>query len=114
MRFQSSHVTSTAFLRTLHPALLTRMSIRGYAFAASLTIARMLSSQRTSSASGTARRPIDSTSAWNGFSDSGVRLVITRSAPARASARAKVCPSPRLAPVTMATFPVRSKALMAE
>src|SRR5205823_9776722 len=39
---------------------------------------------------------------------SSSRLVTTRSAPARASARANVRPSPRLAPVTMATRRVRS------
>src|SRR2546429_9256662 len=42
---------------------------------------------------------------------SGLRLVRTRSAPAFASARAKYWPRPRLAPVTMATRPVRSKRL---
>ncbi len=36
IRFQSSHVTSTAGFRTLHPALFTRMSMRPNAFAASL------------------------------------------------------------------------------
>src|SRR5258707_14325807 len=42
---------------------------------------------------------------------SRLRLVTTRSAPAFASARAKYWPRPRLAPVTMATRPVRSKRL---
>ena len=37
-----------------------------------------------------------------------VRLVRIRSAPALASARAKYWPRPRLAPVTRATWPVRS------
>src|ERR1017187_8362520 len=35
---------------------------------------------------------------------------MTRSAPARASARPKYWPSPRLVPVTMATLPLRSNA----
>ena len=71
-------------------------------------MARMLSRLRTSNGSGSARRPSALISAWNGASVAGSRLVITRSAPARASARPKYWPSPRLVPVTMATLPVRS------
>ena len=41
--FQSSHVTSSAGLRMLQPALLTRMSIRPKCAAAASAICRMLS-----------------------------------------------------------------------
>src|SRR5512135_3301129 len=71
----------------------------------------MLSRFLTSSSTGNAFRPRASISALKGMRDSGLRLVITRSAPARASARPKYCPSPRLVPVTMATLPVRSNVL---
>ena len=107
-RFQSSHVTSSAGLRTLHPALFTRMSTRPKAASAASAMAAILTSSRTSNSTATARRPICSISVTNALRSSFRRLVTTRSAPARASARPNVCPSPRLAPVTTATCPVRS------
>ena len=76
---------------------------------ATATIASMLSSSRTSSASAIARRPSASISAQVSRTCAASRLVTTTSAPARASACANVRPSPRLAPVTIAVFPVRSK-----
>ncbi len=51
-RFQSSHVMSSAGFLTLHPALLTRMSILPKWLAAAGATALMLSASRTSSSSG--------------------------------------------------------------
>ncbi len=111
-RFQSSHVTSSAGLRTLPPALFTRICPCPQAASASAAIRSMLPWSRTSSSSATAVCPINSISAANGTTSSRLRLVRIRSAPAFANARAKCCPSPRLAPVTSATCPVRSNSLV--
>ena len=107
--FQSSQLTSTAGLRTLQPALFTRMSILPKAATASSAICLMLASSRTSSETMATLRPSSRISWANGSQSSFLRAVMIRSAPARASARPKYCPSPRLAPVTSATLPVRSK-----
>src|SRR5437588_10297866 len=71
----------------------------------------MLSNLRTSSSSESARRPRARISHSKPKSTWGFREVSTRSAPARASERTKICPNPRLVPVTTATRPVRSKSL---
>src|SRR3954462_3800892 len=107
--FQSSQVISSAGLRTLHPALLTRMSIRPKAAWASSPIWRMLASSRTSRARPATLRPSPSISRAKASVSSFLRAVMIRSAPARARARPKYCPRPRLAPVTRATRPDRSK-----
>src|SRR5436190_12193894 len=72
----------------------------------------MLDSSRTSSASGVARRPSVSISAQVSRRWDASRLLTATSAPARASAFANDRPSPRLAPVTRAVFPFRSKRSM--
>src|ERR1043166_693727 len=109
MRFQLSQVTSRAGFRTLQPALLTRMSILPKWAMAAATICWMLSRDRTSRGRGRAWRPRDWILAWEDLSVPESRLVMMRSAPARARARAKVWPRPRLAPVTRAILPVREK-----
>ena len=90
--FQSSQVTSRAGLRMLQPALLTRISMRPSWPTAVATASRMLVSLRTSRAIGTTRRPSAASSLTTGARESSVRLVIARSAPAAASARANCSP----------------------
>src|SRR5437763_6353489 len=69
----------------------------------------MLSWLRTSSSSERTRLPVFLISSWNAARVFASRLVITKSAPAFARARAMCCPRPRLVPVTIATCPLRSK-----
>src|SRR4051812_16748465 len=85
------------------------MSMRPKAACASLAIWRMLPSSRTSSSRPTTLRPSPSISFAKASVSSFLRAVMIRSAPARARARPKYCPRPRLAPVTRATRPDRSK-----
>src|SRR4051794_38249346 len=92
----------------LQPALLTRMSAAPYAACAASAMRIKLAWSRTSRGIGTARRASATISSPVPSNRASSRLVTTRSAPARASARAKLRPSPRLAPVTIATRPDRS------
>ena len=105
----SSQLMSMVGLRTLQPALLTRMSILPTAAWPRSAIWRMLASSRTSSDRLVTLRPRARISSANGSASLPLRAVTMRSAPARARARAKYCPSPRLAPVTSAVRPERSK-----
>ena len=108
IKFQSSQVTSSAGLRTLQPALLTRISRPPKADSAATTAFSMLWWLRTSSSTANVRRPKAFISASNGPKRVMSRLVSTRSAPAFARARAMYWPRPRLVPVTIATRPPRS------
>ena len=80
-RFQSSQVTSSAGLRTLQPALLTRMWICGKAFAASAPSPRCCPCRARRARWRTHLRPRASISATKAAQSSLRRAVMMRSAP---------------------------------
>src|SRR5262245_13153887 len=91
------------------PALFTRTSIRPNSRYAASASASTCCQWPTWQATGSARRPVRRwTSPAVSRQDSSLRLAITTSAPAAAKASTMARPSPRLPPVTSATFPVRS------
>src|SRR5688572_15059508 len=106
--FHSSSEYSSGRLRTLMPALLTRISRRPSRFAASSTIARQLASSFRSASSATAPGRLCSAAAFLALS----RPAIATLAPAAASPCAMARPMPPLPPVTSAVLPLRSKRSM--
>ena len=98
------------------PALFTSTSICPNLSSEACVIARTLSSSRTSHATASASRPSASTSSATLWIVPGscrrgvsVRPATTTLHPAPASPKAMARPMPRVAPVTMATFPESSK-----
>src|SRR6266404_8661629 len=102
---QSASLVSRSGLRTMIPALLTRMSRRSRRAIA----APVAAPSATSKGRMPALAPPARSSAARASSVSGWRPLSSSSAPAAASAWAIAQPSPREAPVTSATLPARLK-----
>src|SRR5512140_3506590 len=105
---QASSGYSRTGLRTLVPALLTRMSTRPKCFMIRSTPWCTFSRSVTSRENPSDFRPSFRTADDTLFMSASFRPQIATSAPAFASASAATSPSPLELPVTIATFPVRS------
>src|SRR4051812_14850399 len=97
------------------PALLTRISRLPSSWTVCSTASCRAASSRTSTASGTARRPMARMASAVSWMEPGSRSVevsvlarMAMSAPSAARRRARALPMPRLAPVMRATRPWRS------
>ena len=105
----SSSSSSCAGLRTLVPALFTRMSRRPQRRTASATSASTDSSLQTSTVSAIASVPSACRSRTAALDFSALRAATTTRAPALASPRAMPRPMPPFPPVTIATFAMQVK-----
>ena len=109
IRSQSASVTSSADLRTITAALLTRISIFPKSPITRETSAATDDISLTSVGTATAFSPSFCRDSAACCPSAARRLAMTTAAPAAASPRAMARPIPWLPPVTMATFPERSK-----
>src|SRR5438552_2930887 len=105
-RSQVRAIVSSGRCRWVTPALLTRISSRPSRVSTAATVRPTLVFRATSTRSARPRRPSARTAA--DVAPAGSRSAAATSAPSRARASAIARPMPRAAPVTSATWPVRS------
>src|SRR5665213_2088937 len=108
MLFHSSSESRCGGLRTVMPALLTRMSMRPSSRLTRSTMAATAALSVTSVMTEIAFTPCCRSSATASFDFASLRATIAIAAPASANPRAMPRPIPPLPPVTIATLPVRS------
>jgi hypothetical protein len=99
---------ATSAIGSITPALFTRISTGPSRCLVAATVRSTAPWSETSQASASVRKPAPAISRATRAAKSPSRATSMTAAPAAASARAAPSPSPRLAPVTTATFPFNS------